>query len=123
MLALRSPGETYRRIYLDARVEASEPRQLVAICYERLDEALSAALYAHDTHDSTARSRAITRALSAITALLLGVEGDEGVAAPLRQFYGAARQALLDAALAFDPAIIAAMRRDFAEIAAATSSF
>ena len=122
MLALQNPSDAYRKVDLDARVGASEPRQLVALCYERLDEALSSALYAHGTGDLAARSRAVTGALSAVTALLLGIDGESGVAAALRQFYGAARQGLLDNALAFDDQAIIRMRQDFADIAQATTA-
>ncbi len=122
MLALRSPGEAYRRVELDARIGGADPRQLVTLCFEKLDEALSAALFAHRGGDIAGRSKAVTQALSAVTALLLGVDGHAGVAAALRQFYGAARQGLLDSALAFDPEKIAEMRQDFADIARATAT-
>ena len=122
MLALQSPSAAYRRVELDARVDGANPRQLVALCYEKLDAALSTALFADRTGDVAARSKAVTQALAAVTALSLGVEGEAGVAIALRQFYGAARQGLLDSALAFDGQKIAEMRQDFAEIARATTS-
>jgi flagellar protein FliS len=122
LLARHSPSDLYRRVELDARVDGAGPRQLVAICYEKLDAALSAALFAHGKGDIAGRSKGITQALSCVTALLLGVDGDAGVAAALRQFYGAARQLLLDSALAFNPDKIAEMRKDFADIARATAA-
>jgi len=122
LLARHSPSDLYRRVELDAHVGGASPRQLVAICYEKLDAALSSALFAHSKGDIAARSKGVTQALSCVTALLLGVEGDAGVAAALRQFYGAAKHALLDSALAFDPEKIAEMRGDFADIARATIS-
>lgn len=122
LLARQSPGDLYRRVELDARVGGASPRQLVAICYEKLDAALSAASFAHRANDIAGRSKAITQALSCVTALLLGVDGETGVAAALRQFYSAARQGLLDSALAFDPEKVAEMRQDFADIARATIS-
>lgn len=122
LLVCQSPSDLYHRIELDARVGGASPRQLVAICYEKLDAALSAALFAHRSSDIVARSKAVTQALSAVTALLLGIEGETGVATALRQFYGATRQGLLDSALAFDPQKIAEMRQDFDDIARATAS-
>lgn len=119
MLALRSPREAYGRVHFDARVEAASARELVVLCYEQLDSALAGSLIADQTGDNAAKSRTITRALSAITALQLGIEGEQGVAGALRIFYEAARRTLLDSAIAFDPAAIAGVRADFAEIAAA----
>ena len=60
-----------------------------------------------------------TRALSALTALQLGVSGSQGVALALRQFYTAARSAVLDGVLTFNPARIGQVRQDFIDIASA----
>ena len=117
MLALRSPQEAYRRFDFDARIEASSAGELVSLCYEQLDGALAAALIADRAQDNATKSRAVTRALSAITALQLGIAGEEGVAGALHVFYEAARRTLLDNAVAFDPGAIGALRSDFAEIA------
>jgi flagellar biosynthetic protein FliS len=119
MLALRNPHEAYRRVDFDARIEGASPAQLVGLCYEQADAALASALFAGANGDNRAKSQAITRALSAITALQLGVRGEAGVADALRQFYGSVRRALLDSALHFDEGTIAAVRRDLADIAKA----
>ena len=116
---MRNPHEAYRRVDFDARIEGAGPAQLVALCYEQADAALASALYAADRGDNHAKSQAITRALSAITALQLGVSGQEGVAAALLQFYGAVRRSLLDCALNFDAETITAIRRDLSDIAGA----
>ena len=122
MLALRSPLEAYRKVHFDARVEAASARELVSLCYEQLDSALASALISHEALDNAAKSRAITRALSSVTALQLGIAGEAGVAGALRIFYEAARRTLLDNAIGFDSAAIGALRRDFAEIAEALSA-
>ena len=122
MLALRNPHEAYRRVDFDARIEGAGPAQLVALCYEQADAALASALFAAARGDNHAKSQAITRALSSITALQIGVRGEEGVADALRQFYGSVRRALLDSALHFDEVTIAAVRRDLADIAKAFGS-
>ncbi len=122
MLARHTPQDAYRRVDFDARVNGCDPMELVALCYEHLIGSLGSALYAHERGDNTAKSKALTRALSAVTALQLGVSGEEGVALALRQFYKAARSALLDGALAFDPPRIEKVRQDFAEIATALTS-
>lgn len=119
MLALRNPHEAYRRVDFDARIEGASPAQLVALCFEQAEASLASAMFAHEAGNNNAKSKAMTKALAAITALQLGVSGEEGVAGALRQFYGAARRSLLDCALNFDPAIVAAMRNDLHEIAGA----
>ena len=119
MLALRNPNEAYRRVDFDARIEGASPAQLVALCFEQADAALVSALFAHQAGNNQAKSKAMTKALAAITALQLGVSGERDVADALRQFYGAARRTLLDCALNFDAGTIAAMRRDLRDIAGA----
>lgn len=122
MLALRNPGEAYRRIDFDARVEGADPQALVVLCYETLIAALGSAIFAHERRDNAAKSNALTRAISAITALQLGVRGEAGVAAALHQFLEAGRRTLLDNALSFDSRRIAALRQDFQDIAGALSA-
>jgi len=119
MLAHRTPDAAYRRVDFDARVTGADPMELVGLCYEHLVAALGSALFAHDRKDNAAKSAALTRAVSALTALQLGVKGTEGVAAALLQFYGAAKSALLDSVLAFDPVRIREVRADILEIASA----
>jgi flagellar protein FliS len=91
----------------------------VALCYERLVSALGSALFAHDKGDNRAKSEALTRAISALTALQMGVVSGEGVAGALAQFYEAARRGVLDNVVDFDPQAVARIRADVAEIAAA----
>lgn len=122
MLALRNPSEAYRRVDFDARVEGADPQALVVLCYEALIASLGSAIFAHNRKDNRGKSDSVTRALSAITALQLGLRGTEGVAAALRQFLEAGRRTLLDNALNFDPARIAELRQDFQDIAGALSS-
>lgn len=122
MLARRTPDSVYRRVDFDARVGGADPMELVGLCYEHLVAALGSALFAHERKDNAAKSEALTRAVAAITALQLGVKGTEGVAAALLQFYQAAKNALLDSVLAFDPVRIAQVRGDILEIASALHS-
>ncbi len=119
MLAQLSPSEAYRRVDFDARVAGADSRQLVALCYERLVSALGSALFAHDKSDNRAKSEALTRAISALTALQMGVVSGEGVAGALSQFYEAARRGVLDNVVDFDRDAISRIRTDVAEIAAA----
>lgn len=116
MLVQRSPHEAYRRVDFDARVKGATPAELVHLCYEHLVSALGTALHAEGLGDNNLKSRSMTRALTAITALQLGVSGEEGVAGALRQLYESARRTILDAAVVFDSGRIATLRDDFAEI-------
>ena len=119
MLALRNPQEVYRRVDFDARIAGASPSQLVALCFEQAEVALASAVFAHESGSNHAKSEAITKALAAITALQLGVNGEAGVAGALHQFYAAMRRTLLDSALDFDIVTIAGVRSDLAEIASA----
>jgi len=116
MLAARTPQEAYRRVDFDARVSASNPADLVHICIEHLVGALGTALHAATMGDNELKSRSITRALTSVTALQLGVSGEDGMAAALRQVYEAARRTILDSAIAFDSRRVDALRTDFVDI-------
>ena len=119
MLQMRSPPEAYRRVDFDARVAGADPGQLVALCYEQLIGALGSAIFAHERGDNLLKSQSLTRALSAITALQLGVSGESSVAQALRQLYEAARRSVLDSALTFDGAALGTVRQDFIDISRA----
>lgn len=119
MLALRNPGEAYRRVDFDARVVAAAPHELVQVCYEQLTAALGAALLAAERGDNRGKSAALTRALAALTALELGVDPQAQLSAALTQLYQGARRTVLDSVLCFSPPTITALRSDFADIARA----
>ena len=122
LLARHTPQDAYRRVDFDARVNGCAPMELVGLCYEQLIGSLGSAIFAHQRGDNDAKSKALTRALSALTALQLGVSGSEGVALALRQFYTAGRGAVLDSVLAFDPNRIDQVRADYIDIASALTA-
>ena len=121
MLAERNPQAAYRRVDFDARVHGADPAELVTLCFEQFVAALGSALFAHEKGDNRMKSEALTRAVSAVTALHLGVSGEGGVADSLRQIYIAARRSVLDCVLVFDGEVIRRIRQDFAEIGQALS--
>ena len=121
MLAQRDPNQVYRRIDFEARVSGSDPRELVRVCYEQLIGALGGALIAAQRGDNLQKSQTLTRALSALTALQMGVQGDGEIADALRHIYTAARRAVLDSVLNFDTQTIARVRADFVEISESLS--
>ncbi len=122
MLMLRSPQETYRRIDFDARVEASDSADLVALCFEQVIAALGTAIFAHDRKDTALRGQTLTRALSAVMALRLGVSGDGGVSDALHQLYEGAGRTILDCVMDFDALALSRTRDDLREVAAALAA-
>lgn len=116
MLFQQSPHEAYRRVDFDARVNGAKPAELVQVCYEHLVSALGTAIHAHQNGDNGLKSRSMTRALTAITALQMGVSSEHEMASALNQFYTAARRSILDSAVSFDSGQLATMRKDFIEI-------
>ncbi|MDP3908403.1 flagellar export chaperone FliS [Novosphingobium sp.] len=121
MLMLRSPHEAYRKVDFDARVAGATPQPLVALCYEQLIGALGSAQFAHERGDNRLKSQSLTRAMSALTALQLGVSPEAAVGPALIQLYEAARRTVLDSVLSFNPAALQTIRSDFIDIARAMS--
>lgn len=116
MLALRDPAQAYRRVDFDARVASADQRELVKMCYERVISSLGSAMHAQSRGDNARKSHALTRAVSALTALQIGVAGDDPMAGALVQFYTAARRAVLDSVLDFDGATLTQVRQDVLDI-------
>lgn len=116
MLLNASPTEAYRRVDFDARVEGASQEELVLLCFEQLIAALGTAMHAAEIGDNALKSSSLTRALSAVTALQLGVSESGGVAQALRQIYENARRTILDSALDFNPGRLTTLREDFREI-------
>lgn len=122
MLALHNPHDAYRRIEFDARVAGSRPAQLVALCYQELVMALGSAIRADERGDNRRRSASLTRALSALTALQLGIDPAAPGSGALQQFYGGVRQDVLASVPHFDAARLAAARSDIQDVARALLS-
>ena len=120
MLAVTDPREAYRRSEIDARVEGgADFADLVRLCLEQAISGLGLAIIADERNDPAARSKALTRALSAVTALDMGVERSAPLARALLQFYGGARKAILDSVVTFETQRLATLRQDFVDIAKA----
>lgn len=112
----RSPAETYRTVDFDARVNGATPADLTDICLEQLVGALGSAIHAHAVGDPASRSSALSRAISCLLALEMGIAGQDGIAATLRDLYARARGAVLASVLAWDEPTLIRIREDFAEI-------
>ncbi|MDD3799410.1 MAG: flagellar protein FliS [Novosphingobium sp.] len=116
MLAQTDPYDAYQRVEFDARVKGATSSELVHVCYDQLILALSTALVASERRDARLKSRSLTRALTALMALQLGVDQGHEMAAVLTDFYGAARKSILASSLEFDAECLRVMRDDFWEI-------
>lgn len=116
MLLRRNPSEAYRRVDFDARVNGAEPHQLVDMCLEQVIGSLGSAVFAQDRGDNCAKSAALTRAVTALTALLMGVDNNAEAGPALTQLYDSARRSVLDSAVVFNGRRLEMIRADFAEI-------
>jgi flagellar protein FliS len=119
MLARRDPYNAYQRVEFDARVQGASSSELVHICYDQLVLALSTALLAQDRWDFQLRSQSLTRALTALMALQLGIDQGHAMAGALTDFYSGARKSILASSLEFDADCLREMCADFREVRAA----
>ena len=118
-LARMDPREAYRISEIDARLDGAPPGVLLAFCLGEVAHSIGDALMADARGNVSPRGRALTRALTALTALEMGVDRSSPLAEALLQVYGAARRTLLDGALVFERRPLEAVRADFVEIMAA----
>lgn len=116
MLACSDPREAYQRVEFDARVKGAASSELVHVCFDQLILALSTAILAEQRHDPQLKSRSLTRALTSVMALQLGIDHSQEMAAVLTQFYGSARKAILASSIDFDAAQLRTIRDDFGDI-------
>ncbi|MGE8135565.1 flagellar export chaperone FliS [Novosphingobium subterraneum] len=112
----KDPTEAYRRVDFDARVRGADSRQLVDLCLEQVIGSVGRAVHAQQRGDNAAKSAALTRAISALTALQMGVDLANPTAGALIQLYQSARNAILDCVTRFDARTLQAIRQDFTEI-------
>lgn len=116
MLARAKPTEAYRQASFDARLMGASREDLVIFCIEDLLDNLGALELAEARRDPAARSRALTRGVTALTALELGVDRTAELSDSLLQFYGAAKSVLLDSIRATDLNQISLLKDDFSEV-------
>lgn len=117
MLATNDPHEAYRRSAFDARVQGGDTAALVQLCLEHAIAGVGGALLADERDAPALRSQGLTRALTAITALEMGVDRTAPLADALLHIYGGARKAMLDSVTGFDRGALGAVRQDLVEIA------
>lgn len=116
------PAEAYRQVEFDARVHGANRQELVSICFEQLTGALGTAIHAHSTEDRALRSRSLSRAVSSLLALEMGLSGEDPVVLAMRDLYARARSSILACAVQFEAARLERIRADFIEIHAALTA-
>lgn len=118
---LRTPATAYRRVDLDARIEASPPADLTRICLEEAVAALGQALIMLERAPATPPLLPLTRAHGIAVYLARAVAPDNPMRAALLQFYGGLARTLGDniGAPRYDQ--IARARGDFQDVLSALS--
>lgn len=87
-------ADTYRRVDLDARIEAASGADLTRICLEEAIGALGLALRALERNPQTVPRAPLARAQSITLWLARGVDPDNPLASALTQFYGGVARAI-----------------------------
>ncbi|MCR2832793.1 flagellar protein FliS [Parerythrobacter lacustris] len=116
MLQTLDPAKAYRMVDFDARVGGLAGPDLVRLCFEEIDAALDRALWAHDRQRTELRYKSLERAQLGVSALLLGLDRSHPAAASLDTFYRSLVTRLMASRRAFDPADVAEVRRDMADV-------
>lgn len=116
MLAASNPGLAYRHSSFEARLLAATPGDMVLICLEDFLANLVRFEQADLRDDREARSGALTRCITSLTALEMGVDRSAPLGQSLLQIYAAAKSALLGMVVAVEVGTLRRIKSDFAEI-------
>lgn len=92
--ASQNPAAVYRRVDLEARIEASASADLTRICLEEAASALSQALLALERSPDKPPREALARAHSIALYLARSVAPENPMRAALMQFYGGQAEAI-----------------------------
>lgn len=110
-----NPAAAYRRVELDARIEASGRGDLTRICLEEALTALGQALLALDRSQGVP-SEPLTRAQTIMVYLAQSVAPGHPLQASLKAFYGGLASQIGATFLHAEPAVIARIQRDIMDI-------
>ncbi len=114
MLA-RNPAAAYRRVALDARIEASGSGDLTRICLEEAQAALGHALIALE-RSQTPPSGPLARAQSIMLWLAKSVSPDHPLGGSLKAFYGGLAAQIGANILQADYRKLAEIRQDISDV-------
>jgi hypothetical protein len=111
----RTPAAAYRRVALEARIEASGSAELTRICLEEAAGALGQALLAHERTGSVP-AEPLTRAQTIMVWLAQSLAPDHPLHASLKAFYGGLAGQIGAQLLRAEPAVLAAIRQDIRDV-------
>lgn len=116
MLAAYDPGIAYRRSSFEARLLAATPQDMVIMCLDDFLANLVRFEQADLRDDREARSTALTRCITSLTALEMGVDRTAPLGQPLLEFYAAGKSALLGMVVSIEVGPLRAIKADFEDI-------
>ncbi|BDI60122.1 flagellar protein FliS [Qipengyuania nanhaisediminis] len=118
MLA-RKPADIYRRVDLEARIEASSGEDLTRICLEEAVADIGRALVALERSADAVPGEPIARAQAIALYLARGVDPGNPLHGALTRFYGGLAGTLARNIARPDPGQLAQVRSDLADLLAA----
>ncbi len=116
MQMLANPAEAYRRVEIDAFIVGGQGAQLTRLCFAEAIGALNRSLYFDGKNEPEARGKCITKAISSVQALRMGIDRKHPIANALLTVYGNAIGRLASNMGSFEPDDIVALRHDLLEI-------
>lgn len=111
----RNPAAAYRRVALDARIEASGSADLTRICLEEAQAALAQA-YGAVMRGSSAGREPLMRAQTILVWLARSVAPGHPLGASLKAFYGGLAGQVGAQIQQADPRTIAEIRKDISDL-------
>jgi len=115
-LLSRNPAAAYRRVEVDARIEAARGAELTRICLEEVVTALGQALLAIERDPGVAPREALARAHGIALWLGRSVDPANPLHEALVQFYGGLASLIRRNMVRAVPEEIAQVRCDFADL-------
>jgi len=112
----RKPADAYRRVDLDARIEASSGEALTVICLEEASAALAQALVILEREPAGSAREALTRAHGIFVSLARGVSNENPLQEAMHLFYGGLSATIARNLSRCDAAELQQARRDIADI-------
>ncbi len=116
MLASTEPRAAYQQSNFEARVRGGTSQDIVVYCLDELALTLGMLRQADLRGNRAGRSAAITRGIAILTALEMGVDRDNELAASLLHFYEGSRRLLLGSVSETQVDAIEGLRADVIEI-------
>lgn len=110
------PGEAYRRVELDARIEGVDGAGLTRMLLESALAELDRASRAFDQGNRSAKVTALTRAASSISGLHQGIAADNPMREALAHLYSSGEAATRAAITVYDQNTIDRVRSDLHDI-------